>query len=85
MGVQPLLDEHFPTHGNWVGLSLGLMTVIWLTHILSAAHHRRNHVAPWAEHRLPTLRGCTVQPVHPVDLGDDRLAGVLETLTNEAG
>jgi hypothetical protein len=23
MGVQPLLDEHFPTHGNWVGLSLG--------------------------------------------------------------
>jgi len=19
MGVQPLLDEHFPTHGNWVG------------------------------------------------------------------
>ena len=23
MGLQPLLDEHFPTHGNWVGLSLG--------------------------------------------------------------
>jgi hypothetical protein len=23
MGVYPLLDEHFPTHGNWVGLSLG--------------------------------------------------------------
>ena len=21
MGVQPLLDEYFPTHGNWVGLS----------------------------------------------------------------
>ena len=23
MGLQPLLDAHFPTHGNWVGLSLG--------------------------------------------------------------
>jgi hypothetical protein len=28
MGVQPLLDEHFPTHRNWVGLSLGWVTVI---------------------------------------------------------
>jgi hypothetical protein len=23
MGLQGLLDEHFATHGNWVGLSLG--------------------------------------------------------------
>jgi hypothetical protein len=45
MGLQPLLDEHFPTHGNWVGLSLGLVSVIWLTHILSEADHRLNHVA----------------------------------------
>jgi hypothetical protein len=30
MGVQPLLDEHFPTHGNWQGLSLGTVAVIWL-------------------------------------------------------
>ena len=48
MGVQPLLDEHFPTHGNWVGLSLGWVTVLWLTHILSEADHRLNHVEPWA-------------------------------------
>ena len=34
MGLQPLLHEHFPTHGNWVGLSLGWVTVRWLTHIL---------------------------------------------------
>jgi hypothetical protein len=23
MGIAALLDEHFPTHGNWQGLSLG--------------------------------------------------------------
>jgi hypothetical protein len=23
MGLQPLLDEHVATHGNWVGLSRG--------------------------------------------------------------
>jgi transposase len=84
MGVRPLLDEHFPTHGNWVGLSLGWVTVIWLTHILSEANHRLNHVEPWAEPRLHTLRSCTGQPVHPLDLSDDRLAGVLEALSHDA-
>ena len=56
MGVQSLLDEHFPTHGNWVGLSLGWVTVVWLTHILSEANHRLNHVEPWADQRLHILR-----------------------------
>src|SRR5437867_8391625 len=84
MGVQPLLDEHFPTHGNWMGLSLGWVTVIWLTHILSQADHRLNHVEPWAEQRLHTLRGCTGQRVHPLDVSDDHLAAVLEALSDDA-
>jgi transposase len=84
MGVRPLLDEHFPTHGNWVGLSLGWVTVLWLTHILSEADHRLHHVQPWAAQRLQTLRGATGQRVHPLDLSDDRLAAVLETLSDDA-
>jgi transposase len=84
MGVQPLLDEYFPAHGNWVGLSPGWVTVLWLTHILSQADHRLNHVEPWAEQRLHTLRRCTGQRVHPLDVSDDRLAGVLEFLSDEA-
>ena len=84
MGVQRLLDEHFPTHGHWVGLSLGWVTVVWLPHILSEADHRLNHVQPWAAQRLHTLRGATGQPVHPLDVSDDRLAAVLETLRDDA-
>src|SRR5215475_1654174 len=84
MGVQPLLDEHFPTHGNWVGLSLGWVTVIWLTHILSEANHRLNHGEPWADQRLHILRGCTGQQIHPLDVSDDRLAAVLGALSDEA-
>ena len=84
MGVQPLLDVYFPTHRNWVGLTLGWVTVIWLTHILSEANHRLNQVEPWAEQRLHTLRRCTGQPVHPLDLSDDRLAEVLEVLSHDA-
>src|SRR5919106_5116636 len=83
MGVQPLLDEHFPTHGHWVGLSLGWVTVVWLTHILSEADHRLNHVAPWAQQRLHTLRESIGQPAHPLDVGDDRLATVLEALSDD--
>jgi transposase len=83
MGVQRLLDEHCPTHGNWVGLSLGWVTVLWLTHILSQADHRLNHVEPWAEKRLHALRGCTGQRVHPLDVSDDRLAAVLAALSDD--
>jgi len=37
MRLQPLLDEHFPTHSRRVDLSLGWVTVMWLTHILCQA------------------------------------------------
>ena len=30
MDVAALLDKHFPTHGNWQGLSLGTVAVGWL-------------------------------------------------------
>ena len=83
LGVQSLLDAHFPTHGNWVGLSLGWVSVLWLTHILSEGDHRLNHVALWANQRLQTLQACTGQLVHPLDVSDDRLATVLEALSDD--
>src|SRR6266511_5462377 len=84
MGIQSLLDEHCSMHGNGAGLSLGWVTVIWLTPILSQADHRLNHVERWAEQRLHTLRGCTGQRVHPLDVSDDHLAAVLEALSGDA-
>jgi transposase len=59
------------------------VTVIWLTHILSQADHRLNQVEPWAEKRFHTLRGCTSQPLHPLDVSDDRLAIVLQALSDD--
>jgi hypothetical protein len=46
LGLQPLVDEHVPTHGNGVGLRLGWVSVLWLTPMLSEGDHRLNHVAP---------------------------------------
>src|SRR5947199_2163097 len=74
MGIDRLLDKHFPTHGNREGLSLGVVTSIWLTHVLSQADHRMNRVQPWAERRLETLRTCSDTALQVRDVGDDRLA-----------
>lgn len=84
MGLPNLLDCHFPTHGNRQGLPLGWLTVIWLTHLLSQADHRMNRVQPWAAGRLETLRGCTGQSLHLLDLTDDRLADLLRILSDDA-
>lgn len=83
MGVQLLLDEHFPTHGNWQGLSLGWVAVVWLTHVLSEADHRLNQVQAWAGKRLETLRSCCSQKVCALDFSDDRLGSVLGALSDD--
>jgi len=83
MGLQNLLDTHFSQHGNWGGLSLGWVTVIWLTHILSMGDHRLNHVQAWAQNRLHTLRQSTGQLVKALDFSDDRLANTLYALSDD--
>src|SRR5947209_6823062 len=81
MQVAPLLDRHFPTHGNWQGLSLGLVSVVWLSHILSEGDHWLNHVEPWTGGHLTCLQACLGQAVRSLDCSDDRLAAVLDYLS----
>jgi transposase len=83
MQVGSLLDEHFPTHGNWQGLSLGTVSAVWLAFILSEGDHRLNHIQPWVEPRLQGLAGCLGQPVRALDWSDDRLAAVLDYLSDD--
>ena len=83
MGIRELLDRHFPTHGNWLGLSPGWTATLWLAHLLSEGDHRLNQVEPWAQAHLATLRQCTGQSVDRLDLTDDRLAAVLRALADD--
>src|SRR5260370_14394004 len=83
MGIRELLDRHFPTHGNWLGLSPGWPATLWLAHLLSEGDHRLNQVEPWAVARWTTLRQCTGQHVDRLDLTDDRLAAVLRALAGD--
>src|SRR6266702_777278 len=59
MGLPTLFDDHFPTHGNWTGLSLGWVSTIWLSSMLSRGDHRMVHVEPWVSQRLYTLGATT--------------------------
>jgi transposase len=83
MGLPALFDDYFPTHGNWQGLSLGWVTTIWLSAILSRGDHRLVHVEPWAAKRLGTLRTTTGQAVERLDFTDDRLEIVLRCLHDD--
>jgi transposase len=81
MDVPGLLDRHFPAHGNWQGLSPGWVAAGWMSHIVSEANHRLNHVQAWVEKRLETLSGSMGQTVRALDFSDDRLAGLLDLLS----
>jgi transposase len=60
------------------------VTSVWLSCIVSEANHRLSHVEPWAATRLTTLQTCLGQPVRRVDFTDDRLALVLDSLSDDA-
>jgi transposase len=83
MQVANLLDRHFPTHGNWQGLSLGMVSAVWLSHILSEGDHWLNHVEPWAAQHLHCLQACLGQEMRSLDFTDDRLAAVLDYLSDD--
>src|SRR6266852_5687191 len=63
MSLPTLFDNHFPTHGNWQGLSLGWVSTVWLSSIVSRGDHRMVHVEPWVAQRLWTLKTTTGQTV----------------------
>lgn len=81
MGIPELLDDYFKPHGNWEGISLGWTTAVWLAHIVSEGDHRMNQVQSWVAHRLETLHLCTGQQVQERAWSDDRLALVLDALS----
>ena len=81
--LSELIDEHFKAHGNWQGLSIGMVVVGWLSYILSQGDHCMNHVQGWAEGLQSTLGQCLEEAVRPLDFSDDRLEQVLDHLSED--
>jgi transposase len=83
MRLAELIDEQFPAHGNWQGLSIGQVVVVWLAYILSEGDHCLNHVESWAVGLLETLSTALGIAVRGLDFSDDRLAVVLDHLSGD--
>jgi transposase len=80
--VASIFDQLIPQHPNWVGdLSLGQVVVGWQVYILSESDHRLNHVEGWVEQRKDVYSACLNSAVRPLDFSDDRLADVLDKLS----
>ena len=83
MGLAEVLDAHFPTHGNWQGLTFGRVTTIWLSSILSRGDHRLVHVEPWVAQRQMRLSQATGDVVRAHEFRHDRLEIVLRLLSDD--
>jgi hypothetical protein len=70
LGIPTLLDDIWPRHGNWLGLSLGHVMVTWLAHILSECTHTMSPVRDWANDRRHTLACLLSQELRETDLSD---------------
>lgn len=79
-----LLNEHFPDHGNWQGLSGGAVTTTFLGYTLSRNDHRLSHVEDWASERLYTLRYSLNEPtLQASDFSDDRLGALADKYADD--
>jgi transposase len=68
MALPTLIDTHFPAHGDWYGLSMGWISTIWLSSIVSQGDHRLSHVEPGVATRLWTLQTASEQEVERLGL-----------------
>ena len=78
MGIQETLDTYANPHGNRQGLSIG-----WLSYIVSESDHRMVEVEPWADKHIETLSALIPQAVDVKDFTDDRLADLLQWLSED--
>ena len=82
LGLPTWCDTPCPTHGPWTGLSLGWVSTIWLSAMVSRGDHRRVPVEPWGAQRLWTLGGTTGPAGTRVDGTADRRASVWRRVRN---
>ena len=80
-----LITEHFPVHGNWQGSSIGDLSCVFLTYILSESDHRLSHVEDWFMSLQHVLRYSLGSPnLVRLDCTDDRLESLLDYMSDDS-
>jgi transposase len=82
--VAEILDRHFPSGHRWKGeLTFGEVACVWISFITSQGDHRLYQLQLWAQANLQLLQSCLGKTVRPLDFQDDRLADMLDHLTQD--
>ena len=81
MKIAEIINNHIKPHGNWKGLDVGTVVIVWLSYILSEGDHCKNHVEDWAKEHIETLKACLGREVRSLDFSDDRLGDILKYLS----
>lgn len=77
-GIIDAIDAHYPTHGNWEGVSIGHIVGIWLCYLLSECDHRLSFVEEWTEDRIELLQILSGErDLQSVSFCDDKLGEIL--------
>lgn len=84
MKLCELLEKFFPTHGNKKGINNGEMAIGWLAFILSQCNHCKNAVREWSNKTIDILSSLLGKTLRDVDFSDDRLASLLDCLSNDS-
>ena len=84
MGVDAVLDEQIRPHGNWKGVSLGCVGLVWLTYLLSTGDHRMCALEEWVGEVQETLGYLLGQEIRREEFSDDRLGRFLGYLGDDA-
>ena len=80
-----LINSHFPVHGNWQGASIGTLSCVFLSYIMSQSDHRLSHVEDWYSSLETIINHCLESPtLTRLDCTDDRLGSLLDYLSDDA-
>lgn len=78
------IDQFFPTHHLWEGMSLGKTLKSVLLYILSENNHSLYSIESWASDRLESLRWLLGEPNFvAAHLSDDRLGRMLDNFWSQ--
>jgi hypothetical protein len=78
MQIAATIDQHWPTHREWEGLSYGQLTVLFLAFVLQQREHRLSYFNDWLQQHRHALQASSGWTIRPNDGTDDRLGVLLE-------
>jgi len=84
MRVAELIDQIWPSHGNWQGLSYGQLAVLFITYVIHSLNHRLSGMEDWLDSHQRSLEHITGWSLDPKEATDDRLGILLGELGRTA-